>query len=296
MAKKKKGPRRKVTKAAGPWEITEAGNVKKHPWAAGLPVGAAFSIVEDADGTITFVAEKNCAGIFKDARKRMADLSAGLGKLRSFHDGKEVTSDSFRLAAILDRKAFVFSGFRKKSNRGTAHDAGSIEIYSVGAALLATLKNRRATVQTIQHGGPHGEPRKLRILPIPGEPEPHKLVGRWRILEEGGPSYPWSAGLPKGARFEITPDLRFVPGPGCTGKFARTRKLSRPPAAWSETPHHDDHDHPPSNGNDDRLLMKLDNKTEITLTGDHQGVQKIWFQGPPGLSIKSHGGPHGEPD
>jgi hypothetical protein len=296
MAKKKKRPRRKVTKAAGPWEITEAGNVGKHPWAAGLPVGATFSIVEEANGTITFVAEKGCAGIFKDARKRMTDLGAGLGKLRSFHDGSEVTSDGFRLAAFLNRKIFVFSGFRRKSNKGAAHDAGLIEIYPVGAALLAILKNRRMTVQTINHGGPHGEPRKLRTLPTPDEPESHKLVGRWRILEEGGPSYPWSAGLPKDARFEITPDLRFVPGPGCAGKFARTRKLSRPPAASSATPHHDDHDHPPSDGNDDLLLMKLDKKTEITLTGDHQGIQKIWFQGPPGLSIKSHGGPHGEPD
>jgi hypothetical protein len=102
--------------------------------------------------------------------------------------------------------------------------------------------------------------------------------------------------LPQGARFEITPDLRFVPGQGCTGKFARTRKLSRPPAVSSAISHHDDQDHPPSNGNDDRLLMKLDNKTGITLVGDRKGVQKIWFQGPPGLSIKSHGGPHGEPD
>jgi hypothetical protein len=102
--------------------------------------------------------------------------------------------------------------------------------------------------------------------------------------------------LPQDARFEITPDLRFVPGQGCTGNFARTRKLSRPPGVPSTIPHHDDHDAPPSNGSDDVLLMELDNKTEITLTGDHKGVQKIWFRGPTGPSIKSHGGPHGEPD
>ena len=229
-------PLPKATKAAGAWEITEAGNTRKYPWAAGLPAGAAFSINQDADGTVTFVAEDNCSGIFRGARKRMTDIGAGVSKLRQFHDGKDVTADSFRLSAILDGKTFIFSGYRKKSKKGAAQDTGVIEIFSATRSFLTELKSPTVAVRALQHGGPHGEPRKSLAKVTPDGGETHKLVGRWRIREPGGSAYPWSSGLPVDARFEITSDLKFVPGKGCTGKFRRAKKLKRPPFKFKKIP------------------------------------------------------------
>jgi hypothetical protein len=296
MAKKKK-PQPKATKAAGAWEITEAGNTRKYPWAAGLPAGAAFSISQDADGTVTFVAEDNCSGIFRGARKRMTDIGAGVNKLHQFHDGKDVTADSFRLIAVLDGRTFVFSGYRKKSKKGGAQDTGVIEIFSATRSLLTELKSPTVAVRALQHGGPHGEPRRSLARVTPDGGETHKLVGRWRIREPGGSAYPWSSGLPVDARFEITSDLKFVPGKGCTGKFRRAKKLKRPDPAPAATQRTKRDSGIQAHGHDDTLRMRLDRKTEITFEGDRKGVQKVWIKGPPAVpSIKHHGGPHGEPD
>jgi hypothetical protein len=284
MAKKKKPPRR-VTTAEGAWEITKLGDTDKHPWAGGLPVGAAFSIEQDAKGTITFVAGDGCSGIFKGARKRMTDIGAGLCKLRQFHDDTDVTEDSFCLAAIVARKTLIFAGYQKKSSKRTAPDTGLIEIYPAKAALLAALRNPRSATRVLHHGGPHGEPKKSVAVVAPDGGTPHKLVGRWRITRPGGSAFPWSSGLPVDARFEITSDLKFVPGRNCTGKFRRSTKLRREDSAGRQ-----------ARGADDTLRMTLDNQTEVTLSGDHKGVKKVSITGPGDLSLNRYGGPSGEPE
>lgn len=284
MAKKKKPPH-KVTTAAGAWEITEFGDPTKHPWADGLPVGAAFSIEQDAKGRITFVAGEGCSGIFKGARKRMTDLGAGLSELRQFHDDTDVTADSFCLAAILARKTLIFAGYQKKSRKRAAPDTGLIEIHPAKAALLAALRNPRSATRVLHHGGPHGEPKKSVAVVTPDDGTPHKLVGRWRITRPGGSAFPWSSGLPVDARFEITSDLKFVPGNDCTGKFRRSMKLRREGGPGQS-----------AGGADDTLRMTLDSQTEVTLSGDHKGVKKVSITGPGEVSLDRYGGPSGEPD
>jgi hypothetical protein len=284
MAKKKR-PKPKVTKAAGAWEITELGDTEKHPWAGGLPVGAAFSIDQDAKGTITFIAGEGCSGIFKGARKRMTDIGAGLSKLRQFHDDTDVTEDSFCLTAILARKTFIFAGYQKKSRRRAAPATGLIEIYPASAAMLTALRNPGSATRVIKHGGPHGEPKKTVAVVGPDGGKPHKLVGRWRITTPGGSAFPWSSGLPIDATFETTSDLKFVPGQNCTGKFRRSRKLRRAESQGSQ-----------AGGGDDSLRMTLDNQTDVTLSGGHKDLKKVSITGPGDLSLKRYGGPSGEPE
>jgi len=306
MAKKKRvfraRSRPETSTAVGEWQITCEGNAKKHPWAEDLPAGAEFTITQGNDEQLYFEPGRGCRGRFKSGRKPLTKVASRVS-LRVIHDGHDVTAHSFRLHMKAGRTTFELSGFRQPASRAQDTDEGSIAIDVVPRSLdqlVASL--RRPAILNITHGGPHGEPkRKLMVAAAAGTG--HKLIGRWKIVDQGDVvEYPWASGLQKGARFEITDELDFVPGDGCKEPFGNRGKAER----WSgplPLLHEGEHEHTPLL-DDETLRLTLADGSVITLNGSRQpkrGKRKgrVTVSGPragfTGL-VLHHGGPHGEPD
>lgn len=158
----------------------------------------------------------------------------------------------------------------------------------------------------------------------------HKLVGRWKITTAGDLTmFPWAKGLPKDATFEVTDDLDFLPGDGCTDKFSQKKAMSNQSASMvglipdrtiEQLLLHDsghDHDHPdpdwsPAEGT--ALRLELDSGETIIFIGEHKGkgTGTVSIHGPddkhgqwtdrmvapPAWAwvLRQHGGPHGIAD
>jgi hypothetical protein len=306
MASKKKVSKPRpvawLSKAVGEWLITCEGNGKKHPWAEDLPAGAEFKITLENDGQLYFEPGPGCRGRFRGRRKRLTTVAPRPSSL-VVHDGHDVTAHSFRLHMKANRTTFVLSGFRQPASRAQDTDEGSIAIETVSRSLdhfIATI--RRPAILNITHGGPHGEP-KQRLMVAAAAGTGHKLIGRWKIVDQGDDStYRWAAGLPVGAVFEITQDLEFVPGDGCRDLFGDRRKAER----WSgrlPLRHEGEHEHVPLL-DDETLRLTLTDGSVITLNGSRQRKPRkrkgrVSFSGPRAdlaALFLTHGGPHGEPD
>jgi len=306
MAKKKRGVNARsetvTSTAVGDWLITCEGDTRKHRWAQGLPVGAEFKITLDDYGKLYFEPGHGCGGVFKGRRKLLTTVKSRASS-RAFHDGDEVTEHSFRLRMKAGRSTFQLSGFRHTANRTLGTDEGAITIHTVSRSLDQSMTRiRRPAIFNITHGGPHGEP-KQKATATATTVASHKLIGRWKIVDQGRVAeYPWASGLPKGARFEITDALDFVPGDGCKDLFGNRGKAER----WSgrlPLRHEGEHQHTPLL-DDETLRLTLTDGTVITLNGSRQpkpGKRKgrVSISGPRvGIAgfILNHGGPHGEPD
>jgi hypothetical protein len=164
--------------------------------------------------------------IFKGVRKRMTDIGAGLSKLRQFHDGKNVTADSFRLSAILAGKTLIFAGYRKKSREKAAPDTGSSRSTRraprcwsrsgsrVGRARHPSRRPPRRTEEERRRGGP-----RRRHTPQARRSMAHHHSGRECV--------PVVLGIAdrRTVRDHERPAVRARQN--CTGKFCRSIPLQR---------------------------------------------------------------------
>jgi hypothetical protein len=144
-------------KAVGKWKITETGDSQCYPWATDIKNNATFTIQVN-EGEMYFVPGKGFGGVFAhESKVPVSDLDLVMGKLRVFHDCKDVSAHSFVLSMTLDDKTFVFTGWRRKSSGGPP-DAGRVEIATMPPAQFKALRNAGHAGFIRMHGGPHGEP------------------------------------------------------------------------------------------------------------------------------------------